>query len=275
MGKLAEIDVNETVLSANTFPLNFCPLNSNLFVSNAFPENPFDVFNVSLLPPSIVFEKDVEAIISALSLFEMSPTIRYSAFSEESMLLATEIQSELSKSTAVESSSNSNKDGIVLIIDRRIDPLTPLLFPWSYQAMVHEIFGIVKDKITVLDKQKTRQFVFNDREDPFFAKNKDLNFSQIGIKAKNLVLNFSSSARKSQKMDSIDQLEHFIENSPDILEKSDLVVRHVKILSELSRSVKNRKLMDVSALEQEIACGTNVKSEVIFEVFGCFKIIWH
>ena len=31
---------------------------------------------------------------------------------------------------------------VVLLIDRKEDPVTPLLLQWTYQAMVHELLGI-------------------------------------------------------------------------------------------------------------------------------------
>jgi hypothetical protein len=34
----------------------------------------------------------------------------------------------------------------VLIVDRRDDPVTPLLAQWTYQAMVHELLGISNNR---------------------------------------------------------------------------------------------------------------------------------
>lgn len=31
---------------------------------------------------------------------------------------------------------------VLVILDRKEDPVTPLLSQWSYQAMIHEILGI-------------------------------------------------------------------------------------------------------------------------------------
>lgn len=31
---------------------------------------------------------------------------------------------------------------MVLILDRREDPITPLLNQWTYQAMLHELIGL-------------------------------------------------------------------------------------------------------------------------------------
>jgi len=36
---------------------------------------------------------------------------------------------------------------LLLILDRRNDPVTPLLSQWTYQAMVHEIIGIHNGRV--------------------------------------------------------------------------------------------------------------------------------
>ena len=41
-------------------------------------------------------------------------------------------------------------DTLVLLIDRREDPLTPLLQPWTYLAMAHDTFGISRSNVVRL-----------------------------------------------------------------------------------------------------------------------------
>lgn len=36
---------------------------------------------------------------------------------------------------------------ILLLLDRRSDPVTPLLNQWTYQAMVHELLGINNGRV--------------------------------------------------------------------------------------------------------------------------------
>lgn len=36
---------------------------------------------------------------------------------------------------------------LLLILDRRNDPVTPMLSQWTYQAMVHELFGIQNGRV--------------------------------------------------------------------------------------------------------------------------------
>jgi hypothetical protein len=40
---------------------------------------------------------------------------------------------------------------ILLILDRRNDPVTPLLSQWTYQAMVHELLGIQNGRVDLSD----------------------------------------------------------------------------------------------------------------------------
>lgn len=42
---------------------------------------------------------------------------------------------------------------VVLLLDRRDDPVTPLLTQWTYQAMIHELVGI-KDNTALLTSSK-------------------------------------------------------------------------------------------------------------------------
>lgn len=38
---------------------------------------------------------------------------------------------------------------LLLILDRRSDPVTPLLTQWTYQAMVHELLGIHNGRVNL------------------------------------------------------------------------------------------------------------------------------
>lgn len=36
---------------------------------------------------------------------------------------------------------------LLLILDRRDDPVTPLLMQWTYQAMVHEVLSLTNNRV--------------------------------------------------------------------------------------------------------------------------------
>jgi vacuolar protein sorting-associated protein 45 len=45
---------------------------------------------------------------------------------------------------------------VLLILDRRNDPVTPLLSQWTYQAMVHEVIGINNGRVSLQDAEGVR-----------------------------------------------------------------------------------------------------------------------
>lgn len=60
-----------------------------------------------------------------------------------SILLQHRIESE----TALFNLRPTQFTPLLLILDRRNDPVTPLLSQWTYQAMVHELLGIHNGRV--------------------------------------------------------------------------------------------------------------------------------
>jgi len=46
---------------------------------------------------------------------------------------------------------------VLLILDRRNDPVTPLLTQWTYQAMVHELLGIHNNRVDMKNVPNIRK----------------------------------------------------------------------------------------------------------------------
>jgi vacuolar protein sorting-associated protein 45 len=52
-------------------------------------------------------------------------------------------------------------------------------------------------------------------------------------------------------------MKRFVENYPEFRKMAGNVSKHVTIMGELSRLMDQRSLMDVSELEQELACNSS------------------
>ena len=59
---------------------------------------------------------------------------------------------------------------IVLVTERKEDVVTPLLTPWTYQAMLHEFIGIYNNKVDIVNKQKA---FLNDQKSGGSLKEKE------------------------------------------------------------------------------------------------------
>lgn len=65
---------------------------------------------------------------------------------------------------------------------------------------------------------------------------------------------FQKKANDHRKVESISDIKNFVENYPQFKKMSGTVTKHVTVIGELSKQVNERRLLEVSELEQEIAC---------------------
>uniref|UniRef100_A0A7N8Y1N8 Vacuolar protein sorting-associated protein 45 n=1 Tax=Mastacembelus armatus TaxID=205130 RepID=A0A7N8Y1N8_9TELE len=148
---------------------------------------------------------------------------------------------------------------LLLILDRSDDAITPLLNQWTYQAMVHELLGLNNNRIDLSRvpgiNKDLREVVLSAENDEFYANNLYLNFGEIGTNIKNLMEDFQKKRPKGQqKLESITDMKAFVDNYPQFKKMSGTVSKHVTVVGELSRLVSERQLMEVSEVEQELAC---------------------
>ncbi|KAF5199472.1 Vacuolar protein sorting-associated protein 45-like protein [Thalictrum thalictroides] len=147
---------------------------------------------------------------------------------------------------------------LLLVVDRRDDPVTPLLNQWTYQAMVHELIGIQDNKVDLRNIGKIpkdqQEVVLSSEQDAFFKANMYENFGDLGMNIKRMVDDFQQIARSNQNIQTIEDMAKFVDNYPEYRKKHGNVSKHVTMVTELSKIVEERKLMLVSQTEQELAC---------------------
>lgn len=101
--------------------------------------------------------------------------------------------------------------------------------------------------------------VLSSSQDEFYAANIYSNFGEIGQTIKLLMDDFQNKAKSHQKIDSIADMKNFVENYPQFKKMSGTVSKHVTLVSELSRLVAERNLLEISELEQELTAGGDLK----------------
>lgn len=116
--------------------------------------------------------RTVQGITSVLLSLKKCPYIRYQNSSNMAKRLAEKIREVLSKeSSSFEFRQESNP--ILLIVDRRDDPVTPLLNQWTYQAMVHELLTINNNRVNMSHvkgiSKELKEVVLSAEHDDFYA----------------------------------------------------------------------------------------------------------
>ena len=261
--KLASSDKHELVKNVFEYFTDYLAVDKSIFSLNI--SSTASILNNSW--DDIVFRRIIDGLSSSLISLKKRPIIRFQQSSDICKKIATELGEKIS--------TNSHDNGIfdfkmdyetryhtkappqpiVLIIDRRDDPVTPLLMQWTYQAMIHELIGL-KNNVIKYPSTK-REEVFSAQYDEFYSNNMYENWGDLCKNVKQVVEVFQENHNMKESIQTIEDLANFMQNFPSFKKQQQETEKHVTMVTELRSIVAKRKLLDVSEVEQEIVCGKN------------------
>ncbi|XP_059280119.1 vacuolar protein sorting-associated protein 45 homolog [Lycium ferocissimum] len=257
---LADSDEHEVVQQLQEFYADFVALDPYHFTLNMASNHMYML--PAVVDPSGLqhfCDRVVDGISAVFLALKRRPIIRYSRTSD----IAKRIAHEASKlmyqlESGLFDFRRTEVSPLLLIIDRRDDPVTPLLNQWTFQAMVHELIGIEDNKVNLKNVGKLpkdqQEVVLSSEQDAFFKANMYENFGDIGMNIKKMVDDFQQVAKSNQNIQTIEDMAKFVDNYPEYRKMQGNVSKHVTLVTEMSKIVEERKLMLVSQTEQELAC---------------------
>ncbi|KAJ3191155.1 vacuolar protein sorting-associated protein 45 [Irineochytrium annulatum] len=264
--RLAEADECEVVREVQEYFADFLALNQDLFsLSLSAPSSPIFTEN-QVTWDNRTFTRVTEGILSVLLALKKKPLIRYERGSVLAKKLASEVSYQIQQEGPLFDFRRTDTPPILLIVDRRNDPVTPLLNQWTYQAMVHELLGISNSRVDLSSindiRSELKDIVLNAESDPFYKNNWHLNLGDLGANIKKYVDEYQVKHKSSQKIDSIADMKKFMEDYPEFRKLSGNVTKHVTLVGELSRRVEKEGLLEVGELEQSLAVSENHNADV-------------
>ena len=205
--RLAEADVHNVVSQLQEVYLDYQAINPNLF-NLAIPS----VVSMCRRPrrewsqvDEASFSRMTDGLLSILmSVRGQNPQIRYDDGSRICQSLAQELDQRIKGDALfVEKMSRGSDAGetTVLILDRREDPITPLLNQWTYQAMIHELLGLHNNRVDLKHlthlSDEMKEVVLSCDDDEFFQRIMFSNFGDVADSIRSLVQSFLQN-KKSQ-----------------------------------------------------------------------------
>ena len=94
--------------------------------------------------------RNIQGILSVLLSFKRKPNqIRYQGSSQLAQTIAQEVENAIRNDEVFDFRRNEEKRPTLLILDRRDDPVSPLLTQYTYQAMIHELLGLNNNRCSL------------------------------------------------------------------------------------------------------------------------------
>ncbi|KAG7368025.1 Sec1 family protein [Nitzschia inconspicua] len=263
---LAESDSTERVKQVQEFYGDFVPINEDLLTLQCRNTLAMSVAAGTSWAPQYahLYERNLRGLQGMLLSLKRQPLagIRYAASSACAEELARDIHDSISTDEIFHfRKKNRNSGGtLLLVLDRRDDPVTPLLSQWTYQAMVHELLGLNNHRVILKGApniaKDLEEVVLSSTQDDFFRLNRHKNFGELGEEIQKLLMDYQkqTAQHNTSNLNTIEDMQAFMDKFPELRSRSHTVSKHVAIMGELARLVEVCSLMDVSQLEQELAC---------------------
>lgn len=228
------------------------------------PSNPPIYLPLPLHLPPPTLNSHLSTILSVLLSLKKRPVIRWERMSQAGRMLAQAVSGEMNQGKyrdLFEFRGTQGPAPLLLILDRRNDPVTPLLTQWTYQAMVHELFGITNGRVHLDSETKPelRDLILSPSSDPFYSENLFSNFGDLGASIASYVHSYQSrnaaltGGKSNNRLETVADMKRFVEEYPEFKRLGGNVSKHVTIVGELSKVVERDGLLEVSEVEQSLA----------------------
>lgn len=194
---LAEADLHNVINQVQEMYADFLTVNDDLFSLDVG-----STLSISMLQSAqwtnanrATTNRILDGLYSVLLATRANPLIRYDSSSEICKLLATRLQSKLEgEQDFVARMSRNSGQSHLLIIDRKQDPVTPLLNQWTYQAMIHELLTIKNNRVDLKHLEQLsdemKEVVLSPDEDQFYASVMYKNYGEVAEEIHGLVQKF-------------------------------------------------------------------------------------
>ncbi|XP_020247593.1 SNARE-interacting protein KEULE-like isoform X2 [Asparagus officinalis] len=163
----------------------------------------------------------------------------------------------------------------LLIVDRSVDQIAPIIHEWTYDAMCHDLLNMEGNKYVheVLSKSGTveKREVLLEDHDPIWLELRHAHIADANERLHEKMTNFLSKNKAAQiHHDSRDgaelstrDLQKVVQALPNYSEQIDKLSLHVEIAGKINKIIKELGLRDVGQLEQDLVFGDAGTKEII------------
>lgn len=249
---IAEADQYEAIDKVMEIFEDYLIVNDNLYVVDT-------TFQTELVNPVLL---ESEKLVSLLLALKKTPIIKFESNSIDLKRLSSEllyqINSNSNNNLFDDLNRNSDTPPLIVLLDRKNDPITPLVTPWTYQSMIHEFMTINKNIVKLNEDDTASQIVISEENDPFYKESMYLNYGDLTEKFQRYVEKYKSETKQSSienlKSSNLSELKKVLTKFPEFKKFSTNVLTHLNLIGEIDKQISSQNLWEIGELQQTIAC---------------------
>jgi vacuolar protein sorting-associated protein 45 len=203
----------------------------------------------------IFLKRAVDGLFSVCMAIRRVPTISYSVDSKLSQKIAESLSDRVDKEYTQNHRDFLSEGVDLLIFDRREDPITPLIYNWSYQSLVNEFLGIEANSVKI--KGSSHLFA-RQTDDSLLDANWSRNYGEFTRALREEIQRVAQDNNKSgSKMENIQDIQAVLDKLPSQTKHEKAILKHNDVIRGIISAVENGDIFSVSRLQQDIITENN------------------
>ncbi|KAF5478417.1 hypothetical protein F2P56_004977 [Juglans regia] len=164
----------------------------------------------------------------------------------------------------------------LLILDRSVDQIAPIIHEWTYDAMCHDLLNLEGNKYVHEVPSKTsgppeKKEVLLEDHDPVWLELRHAHIADASERLHEKMTNFISKNKAAQIQHgsrdggelSTRELQKMVQALPQYSEQIDKLSLHVEIAGKINRTIRESGLRELGQMEQDLVFGDAGMKDVI------------
>ncbi|KAL9643969.1 hypothetical protein ABK040_005437 [Willaertia magna] len=258
------------------FSLDFIPFDNDLLSM----EYPYGFRECELEGDFSSLYSVARSIMKLQSVYGLIPNTKYIG---KSAKMTFEILREMRQKTESEINQVNPNIGNLIIFDRKVDLVTPLMTPLTYEGLVDSFYRIQNNLVTIPfltvqkkedekegnteqkdqnEEQSTKKvptrLPLND-DDDVYKQIRHLNILSVGSKLSSIAIEIDKTYEERKNLNAIEDIKAYFHQLPDVQQKHKDLSTHITIATELKKETSKQEFRRRIRTEQDIILGNEPK----------------
>lgn len=162
----------------------------------------------------------------------------------------------------------------IIILDRKVDLITPFLTQLTYEGLIDELFGIRNasvrlpgDKFADANEgqqgHETKQFALNNHEE-LYAELRDKNFNAVGPTLSRKARAISTAFEERHGAKTVQEFKSFVDKLPQMQALKQSIATHTTIAEMIKEKTDTPTFLEFLQVEQELVNNQNIHRTLDF-----------
>lgn len=125
----------------------------------------------------------------------------------------------------------------LIVMERDMDPLTPLLTQLTYAGLIDDLYEFTPGAKTKNKKELSLKYT----DDDIWEGLKFLNFGDLGAELNTMARNSDDKYSSRPKTDNLGELKQFVDAIPELQENRKLISKHIDLSADILKQVENEQ----------------------------------